>query len=85
LEVEVQSGAGSGGAFDADPMSDPDTGPRDDVAAEAGQVPVPGDDTVAVPNGNDLSVIRVPISAEDESGSGATTGPARDSALKRRR
>jgi hypothetical protein len=29
LEVEVQSGAGAGGAFDADPLSDPDTGTRD--------------------------------------------------------
>ena len=60
----MQSGAGSGGALDADPLPDPDAGSRDDVAVDAGQVPVAGDDTVAVAKGNDVPVIPVPISAE---------------------
>jgi hypothetical protein len=56
LEVEVQSGAGPGGALDTDPLPDSHASSRDDLGVNTGEVPVAGDNTIPVTQGSDVSV-----------------------------
>jgi hypothetical protein len=64
LEVKVQPGTRPGRALDTDPLPDPDAGSRDDLGINTGEVSLAGDNTVPVTQGNDISVIPVPMSAD---------------------
>ena len=54
--MEMESGAGTGGSFDAELLADGDRGTGLDLWVDAGQMGVAGPDVAAVPEGDDVAV-----------------------------